>query len=69
MLDASAFHNGGQIEDDGLDNKDVYVELGDDSVEDIECKHKNPVSKAVKIGLSKKGKNLNKSYKSISQCL
>lgn len=31
-----SFHNGGQIEDDGSQNEDVYVDFGDDLVEELE---------------------------------
>lgn len=34
----SVFHNGGQVEDDGLHDKDVYVDLRANLLEDIEIK-------------------------------
>lgn len=53
----SVFLNDGQIESDGLDEKDIYVALGDDSIKDIETELGNRVSEAVRNGLSKKGES------------
>lgn len=47
------FHNGGQIEDVGLHDGDMYLDLGDDSIETIETELKHLVSEAVRNRLSK----------------
>lgn len=51
------FQNGGRIEDEGLDDEDIYVDLGDDSIKDIETELEDHVSEAVKNGLSNKKEN------------
>lgn len=51
----SVFHNGGQIEDDGLDDEDMYIDLGDDSIEVIETELENQVAEALGNGLSSEG--------------
>lgn len=48
------FHNGGPREDDGFDEEDMYIDLGDVCNNYIESKLEKHVSEAVRKGLSGK---------------
>lgn len=54
MFAESIFHNGRQIEDNGLDGEDVFVDLGDDRKEGIEEKLGKRIKEAVENGLFEK---------------
>lgn len=54
FIGESVFHNDRQIEDDGLEHEDIYVDLGDDRMEEIEDEIKKRIVEEVRIGLSKK---------------
>lgn len=45
----SVFHNKGQIKDDGLQNKDVYVDCGDDPVKELENELQGRVKEAAEM--------------------
>lgn len=51
----SIFQSGGMIEDDGLQNEDLYVDFGDDSQHDIDLELEKRVNEATFNGLSKHG--------------
>lgn len=55
LFGESVFHSSGQIEEDGLEDEDVYVDLGDDRIEDIEDELQKRIAEAVSNGLSRKG--------------
>lgn len=63
------FHNNGQIEDDGLEDGDVKVDLRDDQIEDIEEELKECIAEVVKMACSKMARNgWKRSYKTTNQC-
>ena len=51
----STFHQDGGAEDDALEDSDVYVDLGEDPVKELECMLSNKVDEARKTGISGEG--------------
>lgn len=51
----AVFHNGEQIEDDGLEENDVYVDLGDDVEKDVEKEIAERINEAKTKELSEEG--------------
>lgn len=61
LFGESFFPNSWQMEDDGLDEKDMYIDHRDDRVKDIQTEIETRVLKAVRNSLSNRGKSkLNK---------
>lgn len=48
------FHSGGQFEDDGLNDSEVYVYLGDDPMEKVDKKLDERIKEVVENDLSEK---------------
>ena len=51
----STFHQDGGAEDDALEDSDVYVDLGEDPVKELECMLSKKVDEARKAGISGEG--------------
>ena len=51
----STFHQDGGAEEDALEDSDVYVDLGDDPIEDLEAMLEQRVEEARAAGISEKG--------------
>lgn len=55
LMEGSTYHSAGGIENDGLEEDDVYVDIGEDSEEDLIAELEKRIEDARKKGISEKG--------------